>query len=573
MPFLASLVLSIFVGGAPLEVHLHDVASHSASPALAGASGHIWPSYFELDNQLFIQAMQDLHATAYRFPGGTVANGYDVLTGLMYPNLRYPAWGIYNERHPDGLTIPNYVQLTDTFKNPRQQFVINCLSVPNADGSGDGVVTATVQEYQTEALRLQPFLSNMISEGFNPSYIEFTNELYLPMYNKFEFDKTVEDYENRMNAFSPMLRSIFPNTPFAAVIPLSEKYRNKAGPDGDLGNLEFWEIDPSIDFQAIVLHAYVIGTSELKQYIEFNNNSLEDVMTNWMVQTELGLAASMEYAQNMYPTKEVWMTEWGILISNIDGEVYEPILRNCTLVSMQAASMFVEMLKYDSIEIANHHGMVPMLRPVYDENDNLLKFDRTTHGDITAHMNELLSKGPTVLETTVVNVGEVTAPIVDPNGNGWGTHSVSSISAVLVETDDTYHWIGVNRSADDQEVALNLGDLNISAADVQVYQFYTDALLPKSDPFFETLDLFQPATQETIVLTLANGMVQHALPGMGFVDVRISFAQADANQDWAINMQDILSIIGAWGCSDCQEDIDGSGTVDVGDILTVIAAL
>ena len=66
---------------------------------------------------------------------------------------------------------------------------------------------------------------------------------------------------------------------------------------------------------------------------------------------------------------------------------------------------------------------------------------------------------------------------------------------------------------------------------------------------------------------------QHALPGMGFVDVHISFAQADANQDWAINVQDILAIIGAWGCSDCQEDIDGSGTVDVGDILTVIAAL
>ena len=68
-------------------------------------------------------------------------------------------------------------------------------------------------------------------------------------------------------------------------------------------------------------------------------------MTNWMVQTELGLLATMEYTNKMYPTKEVWMTEWGILITTIDGPTYEPILRNCTLVSMQAASMFVEMLK------------------------------------------------------------------------------------------------------------------------------------------------------------------------------------------------------------------------------------
>ena len=99
-----------------------------------------------------------------------------------------------------------------------------------------------------------------------------------------------------------MLRGLFPETPCAAVIPLSEKYRNKEGPDGDLGNLEYWEIDSTIDFQAIVLHAYVSGTYELKQYIEFDNNSLEDVMTNWMVQTELGLAAAMEYAQMMYPS-------------------------------------------------------------------------------------------------------------------------------------------------------------------------------------------------------------------------------------------------------------------------------
>ena len=237
------LLLSMtLLGGPPLEVQFEETIHHIAPPALAGANGHIFPSYFELDNPLFIQAMQDLHVSAYRFPGGTLANGYDVLTGLMYPNLRDPGWGIYNERHPNGLTIANYAQLTNTFENPLQQFVLNCLSVPDTVVIGDGVVTSTVQEFQAEAVRVQPFLKSMVTEGFNPEFIEFSNELYLPMYNKLGFNKTVEDYEERMNVFAPMLRSIFPSTKFAAVIPLSEIYKNKEGPEGDLGNLEFWEL-------------------------------------------------------------------------------------------------------------------------------------------------------------------------------------------------------------------------------------------------------------------------------------------------------------------------------------------
>lgn len=563
-------IIAIF-GGAPLDVHVDSTVSHVAPPSLAGANGNIWSNYFELDNPLFIQAMQDLHITAYRFPGGTVANGYDTITGLMYPNLREPSWGIYNKRHPDGLTILDYVQLTNTFELPQQQYVINLLSTPNPDGSGDGVVTATIAQYQEEVDRIQPFLQSMVKNGFNPAFIEYTNEIYLPMYNKLGFDKTVENYEDRINTFSPMLRGLFPETPCAAVIPLSEKYRNKEGPDGDLGNLEYWEIDSTIDFQAIVLHAYVSGTYELKQYIEFDNNSLEDVMTNWMVQTELGLAAAMEYAQMMYPTKEVWMTEWGILISNIDGEVYEPILRNCTLVGMQAASMYIEMLKYSTITLANHHGMVPMLNPIYDENHVLLQFDRTTHGDIAAHMNGLLSRSPTVLATSISGAGEVVAPIVDPNGNGWGGFAASSISDVLVDIDSELHWLAINREALPQEVAIQVGEIGVTVGDIEVTRFYTTQLLEPPDPFAGTLDLFEPATIDIIEADIVDGVVTLTIPAMGFVDVHILPIAGDVNGDGLINVSDILAIIAVWECMGCPEDISGNGVVDVADILIVIS--
>jgi plastocyanin len=48
---------------------------------------------------------------------------------------------------------------------------------------------------------------------------------------------------------------------------------------------------------------------------------------------------------------------------------------------------------------------------------------------------------------------------------------------------------------------------------------------------------------------------------------------ADINGDGAVDITDLLGLIGAWGaCDGCPEDIDGSGAVDITDLLTVIGA-
>jgi len=46
---------------------------------------------------------------------------------------------------------------------------------------------------------------------------------------------------------------------------------------------------------------------------------------------------------------------------------------------------------------------------------------------------------------------------------------------------------------------------------------------------------------------------------------------ADVNGNANVGFDDILQIIGAWGCVGCPEDVDGSGIVDFGDILLAIA--
>ncbi len=299
-----------------------------------------------------------------------------------------------------------------------------------------------------------------------------------------------------------MVRDLFPATPFGAVLGLGEKYKDKPAEASDTGGLGHWVLNPTLDFQAIILHAYISGTNDINQYLEADVNSLEDVMTNWMVHTELGLQSAMQYAEETYPSKEVWMTEWGILMPGFTDPSYEPIFRNMTLTVMQSASMYLEMLKYNSLTLANHHGMVPMLNPIYDEDDNLLRFERTTHGDLVAYLNKLYASAPIVLSSSIEGAGEVTSPIVNPNGSGWGGNSVSSIADVFFQREDEYHWLAINRESIIQDVVLQLHEIEIQRAAIEVARFYTTEVLPPEDTFDGTLDLLAPATQDKLNLHL-----------------------------------------------------------------------
>ena len=61
--------------------------------------------------------------------------------------------------------------------------------------------------------------------------------------------------------------------------------------------------------------------------------------------------------------------------------------------------------------------------------------------------------------------------------------------------------------------------------------------------------------------------------GNTVAEVCLADCPADINGDGSVNVSDLLSLIAAWGdCNGCVEDIDGSGVVDVSDLLTVIAA-
>ena len=49
--------------------------------------------------------------------------------------------------------------------------------------------------------------------------------------------------------------------------------------------------------------------------------------------------------------------------------------------------------------------------------------------------------------------------------------------------------------------------------------------------------------------------------------------EGDFNDDATVNIADLLELIAAWGvCGSCDEDLDNTGEVDVQDLLILIAA-
>ena len=48
---------------------------------------------------------------------------------------------------------------------------------------------------------------------------------------------------------------------------------------------------------------------------------------------------------------------------------------------------------------------------------------------------------------------------------------------------------------------------------------------------------------------------------------------ADVDGNGSVDVGDLLAVLGAWGCTTCPaEDIDDNGVVEVGDLLAVLGA-
>jgi hypothetical protein len=92
------------------------------------------------------------------------------------------------------------------------------------------------------------------------------------------------------------------------------------------------------------------------------------------------------------------------------------------------------------------------------------------------------------------------------------------------------------------------------------------------------VEWFRPATNQTYAANSTTGGGTRTL-SPPFSGSAVLFVQAeesggsdgDVTGDGAVNVSDLLAIIGSWGgCSGCPADLNGDGVVNVTDLLSVI---
>lgn len=567
MPIHGVVIAIVVAAGSagPLEVRLDPSPVHLVEAARAGANGQVGPYLFGVEHPNLIEAVIDLGVRAYRFPGGTNANGYDAQTGLMYANLRKPIWGQCNDRHPNGVKIQDYMVTANALPGHQAQYVINLVSAPDpTDPSGEtGFAMTTTAEFVAEAKRLSAVLAKRVAEGFDPRFIELGNELYLPMWSEAVPD--VADYLARLDAFIPAIRGVAPDVPLGVVIPLEERFKNLPD-EGSSGSISKWVVPSTVDFDAVILHAYHPLTLELKKWYEGEVDSIEDVATNWFVAADRGIESAMEFTQANYPERDVWVTEWGVLRGGWTLPAEEwPRLMDSTIIVMHTASMYLELLRYDQIDLANAHYMIKFLNP--DEN---VVFDPYSPSGMQRHFNELIVASSAVGWSSVRTdpaTGSVIAPI-DTGDEGWGgEHAPAIADALLSCSDEEFHWVAVNRLAQSRQVDLHVGDLGVGLTRVT-----RTAWEPPGVDQEGTVLLMEPplvSVQEMPAPT--NGVLSLELTGMAAADFAVRRERADVDRDGLVGIGDLLHVIDAWGaCDGCDADINLDGQVGVTDLLAVI---
>jgi plastocyanin len=94
--------------------------------------------------------------------------------------------------------------------------------------------------------------------------------------------------------------------------------------------------------------------------------------------------------------------------------------------------------------------------------------------------------------------------------------------------------------------------------------------------FDEPLSIMNPVVEWLVPVKAIGDVPYYCAPHCGFGMTAIIHVVNDCPEDidgsGAVDVADILAVISAWGQTDVPEDIDGSGTVDVGDLLMIIGS-
>lgn len=282
----------------------------------------------------FVALTKALQPKTLRFPGGTVGNFYHWNTaGFIESEMPTTLNPKLNKRNKG-----NYVKLKkrrdgkisfDDFMKLCNELDITPIVVINM-WTGNPEESASWVRYSQEM-------------GYNVKYWELGNEYYLPHYvNKFPIAQTyikeAKKHAAAMKAVNPEIKVSVCATPVAFhkegwLINTPQRKWDETLAGNSTSSTTDW-------FDAFSVHVYA--------YKAMKDVDIEDMRRYLFGWIHFGIDEAMEYYQNLFPDKEMWITEWNI--ANPANRV-----ANTQLHAMYVGDFFLKMLSFPNITHANFH--------------------------------------------------------------------------------------------------------------------------------------------------------------------------------------------------------------------------
>ncbi len=296
-------------------------------------SNMISGDYGYLDED-FVALTKTLAPKTLRFPGGTVGNFYHWKTaGFVKDEMNTTLSAQLNKRNRG-----NYVKLQkrrdgkisfDDFVKLCQDLDITPIIVVNL-WTGSPEESAAWVKYTKDM-------------GYKIEHWELGNEYYLPQYaNRF---KTATDYMNAAREHAFAMKTVDPDIKVSVCATPVAFHKDgwlikSPQRNWDDGLATITDPTSSNWFDAFTVHVYA--------YKAVKKVDIEDMRGYLFGWIHYGVEEAMEYYQELFPDKEMWVTEWNI--ANPANRV-----ANTQLHAMYVGDFFLKLLSLPKITQANFH--------------------------------------------------------------------------------------------------------------------------------------------------------------------------------------------------------------------------
>ena len=316
----------------PPETLRLEIDTRTARPlrhALHGFNTNMMSGDYGYLDTDFIALTQGLAPKTLRFPGGTVGNFYHwEHEGFFESEMASTLNSKLNKRNRE-----NYVKLQERRKGKIafDDFMRLCNTLQITPVVVVNLWTGSPEESAAWVRYAQ-------NSGYHITHWELGNEYYLPHYlNKY---RTVKNYIAEAKRHAAAMKAVNPDIKVSVcATPLGfhkegwlAKRQQRKWDEGLAADSSFYD--------AYTVHAYAYKAVQKKEIEEMRR-----YLMGWI---HFGVAEALEYYQDLFPNKEMWITEWNI--ANPANRV-----ANTQLHAMYVGDFFLKMLTTPNITQANFH--------------------------------------------------------------------------------------------------------------------------------------------------------------------------------------------------------------------------